>query len=166
MNKYKSKKKKSPTSCISQRLNEVPSDTDISVFIAGEVINLTLKTIEKGCIVGQTPMNTPIYLDCKKVIGFSLISEEEWILISPETSYPLPTDTAKINNVTFEAMTDPETTSIVSLTVQDFAIRSDSNITSTLKTISWELVATYPSTLLALKNEGISPIYIRKLLVA
>ncbi len=88
--------------------------------------------------------------------------QEEWTPVTPNESYPLPTEPPEISRITFDAKTDPGTTSTIELITSGFPIKTG-GITDNPKTVDWDLGTTYSVEDLSLTNTGSNTIYIRNL---
>jgi len=105
--------------------------------------------------------NALLVPDC---LHTSVVYEEPevWIPIAPSANYPLPPDPPEVLRITFEAKTDPGTTSIISLLV-DGSVLSSSQVKASPGTVEMSIWATVPVELVELKNTGSSMVYIRNL---
>ncbi len=106
----------------------------------------------------------PLDPDCVKTTVVYAVPEG-WTALAPNESYPLPTEPAEIGMVTFEAMTDANTTSQLTLLIEGKSFISD-EINETPKTESWETGTSVSVLLVSLTNTGSSTVYIRNLTTA
>ena len=97
-----------------------------------------------------------------EAISLFEVEPDEWIPIAPGASYPLPTEPPEISRITFEAKTDPGTTSILSVFLAGNPIKADT-ISQIEENYNWAIGGPYPVEYLALRNTGDATIYIRNL---
>jgi YVTN family beta-propeller protein len=73
-------------SCIWNKLKKLRKGTVIRVLLKDRDITLILESIKYDCIEGKTVNNLPIYIHCKEIIGFTLLSDIQICGIIPPTS--------------------------------------------------------------------------------
>ncbi|MFD3157360.1 hypothetical protein ACFIJ5_10935 [Haloimpatiens sp. FM7330] len=98
-------------------------------------------------------------------IWFTVVYEEEqeWIELAPGASYPLPLIPPEISKITFDAKTDPGTSSEISILAYGLPLQVVT-ILETINTVNLNLGSTFPIDILSMTNTGSSPIYIRNLI--
>ena len=99
-----------------------------------------------------------------EAISLFEVESVSWIPLAPGAFYPLPKEPPEIIGITFEAKTDPGTSSIIELYAYGEPFKSAA-VTETTATIPWNPLGGGPYLVedLSLTNTGSNTIYIRNL---
>ncbi|MDF2541534.1 MAG: hypothetical protein K0S47_1252 [Herbinix sp.] len=147
---------------ICRQLKRLSDGTKIRVYYDGGTVDFSYERVTHRTIVGDIN-NSPIYIDLSEITGFSVLPEAGWTPIAPGQCIPLPPIPSEVNSVTFDAKTEMGPASTIALTYEGYILQSENDITTTPRTVEWNLGASYPVRFLTLKNKGPSTIYIRNL---
>lgn len=143
--------------CVCEKLKKIASGTRIRVYYFGGQVDIIFERVNKGCIEGTTLVNSQIFIDCRKIVGFSIlpIGTEECIdtILQPGQSIAITSTSPTISVITFTARTLFGLLGCeMSVFVAGEELASVSGITTIAKNYTLNLNGSFPPSEVTLQN--------------
>lgn len=143
--------------CVCQKIKKTDLGTRIRIYYLGGQVDMIYEGVSKGCIEGITIFNSPIIIDCNKVVGFSILPPETLecvdIILQSGQSIDVPTTSPTISVIKFTARTLYVLLGCkISAFVAGEELASASGITTVAKEYTLNLNGSFPSSEVTLKN--------------